>query len=162
MKDDETKKQAFLTDILSALENESSLVQSEGSKALFDIQAEIRGHMFQKLLTEFSKEQREGLILEWIQVKNERKAKEKFLHNMYTQFMEEDEYIQVEGIRALSEFGLNSDKQKALFAKFLHESTPETKVGFIAEWKKVRSSKSRRHVFLKNTIAQLEAVESGE
>ena len=156
VKDDETKKQAFLTDILDTLEDDQALVLKEGSEALFFVDSEIRGHMFQKLLSEFSKEQRENLILEWMSVKNERKAKEAFLHKMYTNLMTGDEFIKVEGIKALSEMGLGSETQGTLFAKFLAESDEQTKKAFIDQWETVRSSKSRRREFLKNIIAGLQ------
>lgn len=159
VKGDERKKQEFLTGLLETLEDDQALVLKEGSEALFFIDSEIRGHMFQKLLSEFSKEQREGLILEWMQVKNERKAREAFLHNMYTKLMTDDEFIKVEGIKALSEMGFNSETQGILFAKLLAESDEQTKKGFIAQWETVRSSKSRRREFLKNVIAKLEAGE---
>lgn len=89
-------------------------------------------------------------------VKNHRKEKEEFLHEMYNKLMSPEEYIKVEGIKALSEMGVNSEKQGELFAKFLQTSDDATKAGFIAEWKKVRSSKSRRHEFLKNVIAGIQ------
>lgn len=131
VKDDETKKQEFLDGLLAELESDHALVQKEGSKAFFDIQDEIKGNMFQTLLMEISQEKRESLMLEWMATKNERKGKEKFLHEMYLKLMDSNEYIQVEGERGLTEIGLGSEKQKALFAKFLAGSTDESKEVFI-------------------------------
>lgn len=157
VKDDETQRQAFVEGLISELDDDTNLVQSAGSKALFDIEDEIRGNMFSKILTDFSKEEREELILEWMGVKNNRKEKEEFLHKMYSQLMTDDEFIKVEGIRALSSLGINGDEQSILFSKFLSETDDQTKQAFIAEWEEVRSSPSKSREFLRNVIAGLQA-----
>lgn len=157
VKDDETQRQAFVEGLMSELDDDTKLVQSVGSKALFDIEDEIKGNMFTKLLSEVSKEEREELMLEWMGVKNNRKAKEEFLHKMHSQLMTDDELIKVEGIRALSTIGINGDEQGVLFSKFLSETDDETKHAFIEEWEKVRSSPSKSREFLKNLVAGLQA-----
>lgn len=160
VKDDEVLKQEFLDGLLAELESDQALVQTEGATALFDIQDEIRTSMSQKLMTEITQEQRETLMLEWMATKNERKGKEKFLHEMYVNLMSDDQYILTEGIKSMSEYGLDGERQKALFAKFLQTSASATKTSFIAEWKQVRGSKSRRRFFLKNIIRQIEAADT--
>lgn len=157
VKDDDTAKQTFIDRLMSDLEDDSSFVQSEGGKALFNIEDGIRASMSQKLFSEFSKEQREALILEWMSIKNFKHQKAEFLHKMYTDLMTSDEFIRVEGIKALSELGLNVEQQSVLFTKFLTESDEQTKKTFIEDWEKVRSSRSRRREFLKNIIAALQA-----
>lgn len=156
VKGDETKKQLFLAEILATLEDDQKMIFNEGSVVLFRVDPEIRAHMFEKLLTEFPKEQREELIVQWVEIKTNRGEKEKFLHEMYLKLMEKNEYIQTEGIRGLTEFGLGSDEQKALFGKFLAVSTDESKQAFVQEWIRVRSSRSRRRFFLNKIIKQLE------
>lgn len=156
VKDDETKKQEFLDGLLTELDDDQSLVSREGSVALFDIRDDIRGSMFQKLMTDFPQTQREGLMLEWMSAKNERNAKDAFLHEMYCKLMLSDEYILTEGIRAMTLIGIDGDKQQALFAKFLQTSDESTKQQFIEQWKLVRGSNSRKRFFLKNIIKKLE------
>lgn len=157
VKGDEVLKRAFLDRLLDELDDDQSLVSREGSKALFNIRDDIRGNMFQKLMTEFPQEQREQLMLEWMSAKNERNAKEAFLHEMYCKLMLSDEYILTEGIRAMTSIGMDGDKQKALFAKFLQTSDESTKQQFIEQWKLVRGSNSRKRSFLKKIIRKLEA-----
>lgn len=93
-------------------------------------------------------------------VKNEEKAKAKFLHEMYVTLRTETQYIQVEGKKAMTEFGLGSEKQKALFGKFLTGSTNDSKEAFIEEWKQVRPSQSSRRFFLMKRIKTLEAADA--
>lgn len=112
--------------------------------------------MFQKLLSEFSKEQREALILEWMAFKNLKHKRGEFLHEMYRKLMTRDQFIKVEGIQALSEMGLGGEEQGVLFAKFLQTSDEQTKQAFIDQWATVRSSRSRRREFLKNVINGLQ------
>lgn len=57
-KDDETKKQEFLTGLLAELEDDNSFVIKEGSAALFFVDSEIREDMFQRLLMDYPQEQR--------------------------------------------------------------------------------------------------------
>lgn len=156
-KNNAAEKESFLTNLLATLEDDQQMIFTEGSNALFRVDPEIRAGMFQKLLVDFPKEQREALILQWLGIKPNRGEKEKFLHEMHLSLMNSDEYIKLEGERGLTEFGLGSEKQKALFGKFLAGSTSESEVAFIEGWKAVRSSRSRRRFFLKNTIRQLEA-----
>lgn len=155
VKDDPAKKEAFLTGLLEELESDQSLVQKEGSSALFDIREDIRGVMFTRLMTQVPQDEREQTMLLWMSVKNERNAKEAFLHEMYCKLMLSDEYILTEGQKAMTEFGLSGDKQSALFAKFLQTSDENTKQQFIEQWKLVRGSNSRKRFFLKNVIKSL-------
>ena len=157
VKGDETAKQTFLDDLLSELNDENNFVQTEGSRALFNVEESIRTNMFQNLTSKYSKEQREALILEWMVVRNLKRERGEFLHTMYKTLMTDDEFIKVEGIKALSEMGVNSETQGTLFAKFIEESDEQTKQAFIAQWETVRSSRSKRHEFIKNVIAGLQA-----
>ncbi len=155
VKDDETKRQEFLTRLLAELESDQGLVLKEGSAALFYVNSETRSDMFQRLLVDYPREQREALVMTWMGVKNERKAKEAFLHEMYLKLMTEDQYIQVEGVKALAGIGLGPGEQEAILDRIFQTQDAEKKNSFIQEWKKVRSSNSRKKFFLKNLMKKL-------
>lgn len=151
-KDDPVQKTLFLNKIVEALDDDEVFITNEGKKALVDIEPEIQKKMFTKFLTTVDKTTRQAYILEWVVSKNDKDKKDVFLQKMYELLMEDDDYIQMEGRKALSSLNIDYNTQRTIFAKFLNIASAEDRKTYITEWRKVRRSKSKRQFFLKNFI----------
>lgn len=108
-KDDPDQKSNFLQGLLDDLEDDEVFITAQGNSALAGVEPEIRQKMFQRLVTDLTQEQREGLILEWMAVKNYRDRKDEFLQGMYELLMDDDDYIAMEGRKAFTKLRILED-----------------------------------------------------
>lgn len=151
-KDDPEQKALFLDGIMADLDDDSAFISNEGNKVLINVESDVRQKMFEKLLVDVDKTTRESYILEWVGVKNDKDSKEEFLQKIYELLMEDDDYIQMEGKKALSQINISQADQEPIFANFLQSTSAQERADHITEWKKVRKSRSQRNFFLKNFL----------
>lgn len=151
-KNDPVEKETFLNGLITDLEDDEVFITNEGKKAFIGIEEEVQHKMFSKLLTTLDASERESYIIQWMQVKNDKYKKEEFLQGMYELLMDDDDYIVMEGKKALTKVFISTSEQTNLFNKFLEVVDPSTRSDLVKEWRSVRRSKSRKGFFLKNLI----------
>ena len=151
-RDDPAQRTIFLNNIVEALDDDEVFIRSEGRKAFFDIEEGVQKKMFTRFLTTVDKATREGYILEWVVAKNNSVTREEFLQKMYEILMDDEDYIQFEGRKALDSLRIPVSEQRAIFSKFLTVSSVQDRKDYITEWRRVRRSRSKRNFFLKNFI----------
>ena len=155
-RDDPIQRTIFLNNIVEALDDDDVFIRNEGRKAFFDIEEELQKKMFTRFLTTVDKETREGYILQWVVAKNNRDKRDEFLQQMYEILMDDEDYIQFEGRKALDSLRIPVSEQREIFSKFLTVSSVQDRKDYITEWKRVRRSRSKRNFFLKNFISLVE------
>ncbi|CAM9091841.1 unnamed protein product [Ectocarpus sp. 12 AP-2014] len=151
-KDDPAQRATFLQGILSDLDDDDLFITTQGNSALAHIDEEVRQKMFQRLLTDLTKEQREGLILEWMAVKHYPDRREEFLQGMYELLMDDDDYIAMEGRKAFTELRILAEEQAAIFTKFMTTVSAEDRATYVADYRKVRTTKSQKKKLLQYLI----------
>ena len=156
---DPVQRTLFLNNLVGALDDDEVFISSEGKKALIDIEPEIQQKMFTKFLSTVDKATRESYILEWVVSKNDKTKRDEFLQKMYEILMDDDDYIQMEGRKALTSISIPYRDQVQIFSKFLRVTSAQQRREYVVEWRKVRKSKSKRTAFLKNFIGLMESQE---
>lgn len=151
-KDDTAQREAFLQGLMDALDDDESFITNQGGQALAGVEPDVRQYMFDRLLTTLTKAERESLILEWMAVKNSSDKKEEFLQGMYELLMDDDDYIAMEGGRALTSLRILADEQTEIFTKFMTTVTPQDRAKYTAEYRKVRTSASKKKKLLQYLI----------
>lgn len=151
-KDDPDQKAAFLQGLLADLDDDDMFITTQGNMALAAVEPEVRQYMFQRLLTDITNEQRQGLILEWMAVKHYPDRKEEFLQGMYELLMDDDDYIAMEGRRAFTKLRILADEQTAIFTEFMTAVSAEDRAKYVAEYRSVRTSKSQKRKLLQYLI----------
>ena len=151
-KDDPTQREAFLQGLMADLDDDEAFITKQGSMALSGVEPGVRQKMFGRLLTVLTKEEREGLILEWMGVKNYPEKKEEFLQGMYELLMDDDDYIAMEGRKAFTRLRILADEQTEIFTAFMTTVSAEDRAKYTAEYRKVRRSESEKTRFLESLI----------
>ncbi len=151
-RDDPVQKTLFLNGMIQALDDDEVFVAEEGKKALVQVDPDVQKKMFEKFLTTVDRSTRQRYILEWLVCKNDKDKKDAFLQKMYELLMEDDDYIVMEGRKALDSLSMSLREQQSIFSRFLRVSSAEERREHVAEWRRVRKSRSRRAFFLKNFI----------
>lgn len=159
---DPVQRTLFLNNLVEDLDDDEVFITNEGTKALVDIEPEIQKKMFTKFLTTVDKKTREAYILEWVVSKNDKEKKDDFLQKMYELLMDDEDYIKMEGRKALSTIKMSYREQLTVFSRFLRVSTGQQREDYVKEWRSVRRSKSKRVFFLKNFIGLVETVPLNE
>lgn len=158
-KDDPVQRTLFLNNLIEALDDDEVFISNEGKKALVEIEPEVQQKMFAKFLATVDKTTRQKYILEWVLSKNDREKKDAFLQKMYELLMEDEDYIKLEGRKALTSLNISTVEQKQIFSKFLRVSSVQERKTYRSEWVKVRRSRSKTIFFLKNFIGLMGADE---
>lgn len=151
-KDDTAQRDAFLQGLMDALDDDEAFITKQGGQALAGIEPDVRQYMFERLVTTLTQAEREGLILEWVSVKNTVDKKEEFLQGMYELLMDDDDYIEMEGRKAFTRLRILADEQTEIFTKFMTTVSAEDRAKYTAEYRKVRSSESEKKRFLQSLI----------
>ena len=151
-KDDPVQKTLFLNNLIEALDDDEIFISTEGKRALVEVEPEVQKKMFAKFLTTVDKATRQQYILEWVLSKNDKKKKEAFLQKMYELLMDDEDYIKMEGRKALKSFSMSRRDQYRMFVNFIQASSVQERREYIIEWRKVRRSRSKSTFFLKNFI----------
>lgn len=151
-KDDPELSAEFVEGLMEAVDDDESFVLKEGSKALAQVDPDVRTGMFGKIMVSMDKEQREAYILRWMSVKNDVKKKDEFLQEMYELLMDDDDYIQMEGKRAFTDIRVVQDKQGEVFAKFMELVDRPTREAYVKKWRSIRTSKSQKTKFLRDMM----------
>lgn len=151
-KDDQVQRTLFLNNFMQVLDDDEDFIANEERKALVYVEPEVQKKMFSKFLTTVDRSTRQQYILEWVLAKNDRRKKEVFLQKMYELLMDDDDYIKMEGRKALASINVPFREHRRIFFRFLRISSVEDRRKQIAEWRKVRRSRSRAFFFLKNFI----------
>lgn len=155
-KDDSAERDAFLQGLMTALDDDETFITNQGGQALAGVDPAVRQYMFERLLTTLTKEERESLILEWMNVKNSPDQKEEFLQGMYELLMDDDDYIAMEGRKAFTSLRILADEQNEIFTKFMTNVSAEDRVSYVVEYRKVRKSASLKKKLLKQLIVLAE------
>lgn len=151
-KDDPVQRTLFLNNLIEALDDDEVFITNEGRKGLIEVEPEVQKKMFAKFLTTVDKSTRQQYILEWVLSKNNKKNKDAFLQKMYELLMDDEDYIKMEGRKALTSIKIPIRDQYQIFSRFLRVSSVEDRRTYIREWRKVRRSRSKAVFFLKNFI----------
>lgn len=151
-KDDVAERETFLQNMMDALDDDEASITSQGGQALAGVDPVVRQYMFERLLTTLTKAERESLILEWMAVKNSPEKKEEFLQGMYELLKDDDDYIAMEGKKALRRFRILADEQAQIFTKFMTTVSAENRAKYAAEYRKVRTSASKKRSLLNYLI----------
>lgn len=151
-KDSATERAAFLQGLMDDLADDQAFITKQGNLALAAVEPDVRQQMFGRLLTLLTKEERESLILEFMQSRNDPGKKEEFLQGMYELLMDDDDYIAMEGRKAFTRLRILADEQTAIFTKFMTTISAEDRAKYVAEYRKVRTSESEKKRLLKNLI----------
>ena len=155
-KDDPVQRTAFVQGLMHDLDDDTEFIMVVGNQALAAVEPDVRQYMFQRMLTTLTKEERESLILEWMQVKNYPVKKEDFLQGMYELLMDDDDYIAMEGRKAFTKLRILADEQTEIFTKFMTNVSAEDRASYIVEYRKVRSSPSEKKRLLEQLIVLAE------
>ena len=151
-KDDVAERETFLQNMMDALDDDETFITNQGGQALAGVDPGVRQYMFERLLTTLTKAERESLILEWMAVKNSPDKKEEFLQGMYELLMDDDDYIAMEGRKALTRLRILADEQAEIFTKFMTTVSVEDRAKYAAEYRKVRTSASEKKKLLKYLV----------
>lgn len=151
-KDNATERAAFLQGLMDDLDDDQAFITKQGNLALAAVEPDVRQKMFSHLLTVLTKEERESLILEFMQSKNDPGKKEEFLQGMYELLMDDDDYIAMEGRKAFTRLRILADEQTAIFTKFMTTVSAEDRAKYVAEYRKVRRSESEKNRLLRELI----------
>ncbi len=151
-KDDPAQREAFLQGLMTDLQDDEPFIRKQGNLALAAVEPAVREYMFTRLTTSMTKEERAGLILEWMSVRNSPEKKEDFLQGMYELLMDDDDYIAMEGRRAFTKLRILADEQTEIFTKFMTTVPAEDRSQYTAEYRKVRKSPSEKKRLLEYLI----------
>jgi hypothetical protein len=151
-KDDPVQREAFVQGLMHDLDDDTAFIMAVGNQALAAVEPEVRQYMFQRMLTTLSKEERESLIIEWMQVKNYPLKKEEFLQSMYELLMDDDDYIALEGRKAFTKLRILADDQTEIFTQFMANVSAEDRASYVVEYRKVRTSESEKKKLLEQLI----------
>ena len=151
-KDDPVQREAFVQSLMHDLEDDTDFIMAVGTQALANVDTEVRQYMFQRMLATLTKEERESLILEWVEVKNSPEKKEDFLQGMYELLMDDDDYIAMEGRKAFTRLRILADEQTEIFTQFMTKVSAEDRKKYVAEYRKVRKSPSEKKRLLQYLI----------
>ena len=152
-KDDPVQRTAFVQSLMHDLEDDTEFIMVVGNQALAAVDPEVRQYMFQRMLTTLSKQERESLILEWVEVKNYPVKKEEFLQGMYELLMDDDDYIAMEGKKAFTGVRILAAEQTEIFTNFMMNVSAEDRASYVVEYRKVRKSPSEKKRLLGELIA---------
>ena len=155
-KDDPVQRTVFVEGLMHDLEDDTQFIVAVGNQALSNVEPDVRQYMFERMLTTLSKEERESLILEWMQVKNYPIEMEEFLQGMYELLMDDDDYIAMEGRKAFTRLRILADKQTDIFTKFMTNVSAEDRASYVVEYRKVRKSASLKKKLLEQLILLVE------
>lgn len=151
-KDDADQRAAFVQGLMHDLDDDMEFITVVGNQALAAVEPEVRQYMFQRMLTTLSKEERESLILDWIQVKNYPLKKEDFLQSKYELLMDDDDYIAMEGKKAFTKLRILADEQTEIFTQFMANVSAEDRASYVVEYRKVRAIASEKKRLLEHLI----------
>ncbi|CAM9207430.1 unnamed protein product, partial [Pylaiella littoralis] len=151
-KGDPELRKTFLEGMMNDLDDDEAFIQEQGTRALAGVDEDVRRGMFEALVSTRTKEEREGMILEWMTVKGHPDAREEFLQKMYEILMDDDDYIAMEGKKAFTELRILEEDQAAIFAKFMAVTTVEDRAAYAANYRSARRSRSQKRLFLQKLI----------
>lgn len=151
-KGDPVQKTLFLNNLIEALDDDEVFISTEGKKALVEVEPDVQKKMFAKFLTTVDKTTRQQYILEWVMSKNDKTKKDAFLQKMYELLMEDEDYIKMEGRKALTSLKMSTRDQYLIFSRYLRVSSVQERREYRIKWSRVRRSRSRAAFFLKNFI----------
>lgn len=151
-KDDPTQRAAFLQGLMTALQDDQAFITRQGNLALSGVEPDVRQTMFGRMITQLTKEDRESLILEWMDAKNDIHKKEEFLQGMYELLMDDDDYIAMEGRKAFTGLRILQDEQTEIFTKFMTNVSAWDRAEYVADYRRVRKSESEKKRLLQKMI----------
>ena len=142
-KDNVDNRAAFLTEILTLLDDDSPFISTQAEKLLSHLDQSIRDVMLTKLHTITSVDNRKDLIIGFTKVKNDRHLTEIFLQDLYLLLMDDDVYLRMEFERFASKF-FDSETLEAKIVSFLSTASDTDKSKVIDNWRNQHLYNSKR------------------
>ena len=133
-KDNASNKSAFISEILSLLDDDSPFIATQSAKLLSHLDQSVRDAMLTKLQTITSVDNRKDLIIGFTKVKNDRKKTEIFLQDLYLLLMEDDMYLRMEFERFGKQY-FDTETLEAKIVSFLSTASDTYKSKVIDNWR---------------------------
>jgi len=158
-KDDDTLKAAFLSDLLTLLDDDDLFIRTQSDYLLGHLPEDVRVAMLTKLYQITDGDSRREMIVTYTQNKKNKHKTEEFLQGMYAMTMDSTMYLRMELTRAAVFRGnrvhITGDKASRIEA-FLAAKSEEKLDNYSAIWRKRKYYRSTRtaaryaNILLKN------------
>lgn len=122
-KNDTELKDSFLATIVEELADDELYVRAQAHLILSHVSQETREEMIVKFMAKTNHEQRQGMIVQWKNLKKSKQGRKQFLQVVYDLTLTENQYLDIEYRLALSENKVDKSLHDDILTQFFEKNT---------------------------------------
>lgn len=137
-KDDKSKMNDFLSELLTLLESDTAFIQAKSAKLLGHLDTETRSTMLTNMMSSTTEAERKAMILQYTAIQNDRKQVAEFLQGMFELLLDNKTYIRNELRKAL----VSQEESTPMIEAFLDKSSEAEIDKLVEDWRKLKLYRS--------------------
>jgi len=131
---------SFLETIVEELADDELYVRAQSNLILGHIEPDTREQMLVKFMADTTHEQRQGMIVQWKDLKTSKQGRKKFLQVVYALTLTRDQYLDIEYRLVLSENGVEKSLHDNIMTNFFAAQSEKNLDRHATIWRKYYSS----------------------